>query len=55
VRKCEPKIERDGKKYPPQGQNPIVGAISGAVSGLWKMVGGGGGAQKGKGDGKGEL
>ncbi|PMD64287.1 uncharacterized protein K444DRAFT_521499 [Hyaloscypha bicolor E] len=49
---CEPKIERDGKKYPPQGSNPLIGAISGAVGGLWKMVGGSGGEKK-KGDGKG--
>jgi hypothetical protein len=53
---CEPKIERDGKKYPPQGPNPLIGAISGAVGGLWKMVSGGSGEKK-KADGKeaGEL
>ena len=50
LRQCEPKIERDGKKYPPQGPNPIIGAISGAVGGLWKMIGGG---EKKKADAKG--
>jgi hypothetical protein len=53
ISKCEPKIERDGKKYPPQGPNPLIGAISGAVGGLWKMVSGGGGGEKKKEGGKG--
>ncbi|KAN0104142.1 hypothetical protein V8E51_009887 [Hyaloscypha variabilis] len=49
---CEPKIERDGKKYPPQGPNPLIGAISGAVGGLWKMVSGGEKKEGGKGTGE---
>jgi len=52
---CEPKIERDGKKYPPQGPNPIIAAVSGAVGGLWKMVAGGGEKKKADEKGAGEL
>jgi len=52
MRQCEPKIERDGKKYPPQGPNPFIGAISGAVGGLWKMVSGGEKKEGGKGTGE---
>ncbi len=35
---CEPKIERDGKQYPPKAASAGLGGLGKAVGGLWNWA-----------------